>query len=154
MTGSAEIRNKIEKYCAYQERSHLEVKRKLLSLGLKSGDADMLMTDLIRNNFLNEERFAKAFALGKFRQKKWGLRKIKTALKSKGVSDPLIAKAVMGIDKNHYEQSLQELLEKKAKTLRETDAVKRRLKLQNFLLTKGYETEMVIDAVKAFTAKG
>ena len=151
MTGPAEIRNKIEKYCAYQERSHLEVKRKLLLLGVKSMDADILMADLIRNNFLNEERFAKTFAAGKFRQKKWGLRKIQTALKSKGVPDSLIAKALQTIDKNHYRQSLHDLLEKKAKTLKETDPLKRRMKLQNFLLTKGYEPDLVIDAVKSFS---
>lgn len=151
MTGPAEIRNKIEKYCAYQERSHLEVKRKLLLLGVKSMDADILMADLIRNNFLNEERFAKTFAAGKFRQKKWGLRKIQTALKSKGVPDYLIAKALQTIDKNHYRQSLQDLLEKKAKTLKETDPLKRRMKLQNFLFTKGYEPDLVIDAVKSFS---
>ena len=145
---------KMQHYCAYQERCQDEVRSKLIECGVYGEVLENIIAELITDNFLNEERFAKTFATGKFRQKKWGLRKIQTALKSKGVSDSLIAKALQTIDKNHYRQSLHDLLEKKAKTLKETDPLKRRMKLQNFLLTKGYEPEMVIDAVKAISGNG
>src|SRR5690606_17889250 len=85
---------KMEHYCAYQERSQQEVRDKLYSLGLRSADIEEIIADLIQNNFLNEERFAAAYAQGKFRMKSWGKLKIKQGLKLKRVSDKLIVKAL------------------------------------------------------------
>src|SRR5882757_6205956 len=76
----AQARGKIQKYCAYQERSHQEVKHKLHTYGLTVDEADEIISSLITDNFLNEERFAKAFAGGKFRIKKWGRNKIEHEL--------------------------------------------------------------------------
>jgi regulatory protein len=80
----AEAHAKIQRYCAYQERSHKEVKNKLYEYGLYPGQVDELLSQLISEGFLNEERFAKAFAGGRFRMKKWGRLKIKNELEFNG----------------------------------------------------------------------
>src|SRR5688500_923655 len=93
-----QAKERIQQYCAYQERSHLEVRNKLYSFGLYRGDVDEILAGLITDGFLNEERFAKAFAGGKFRMKKWGRIKITHALESKGVSSNCIRIGLREID--------------------------------------------------------
>ena len=102
-------------YCAYQERSHAEVKEKLYSFGLRSSEVDELMARLIGDNFLNEERFAIAYAGGKFRMKQWGRQKIRHALKAKGISDYCIRKGLASIDVGDYERVLEKLFLAKRK---------------------------------------
>jgi len=139
---------KAEKYCAYQERSQLEVKRKLLGMGLNYEEADEILVSLIKSNFLNEERFAQAFSRGKMKVKKWGARKISLALKSKGVQGKLLSDAVGQLPKSELEENMLQLLQKKDKTLKETEPFKRAAKLRNYLVGKGYEPEKVTEAVR------
>lgn len=143
-----QARLKAEKYCAYQERSQLEVKRKLLNMGLTGSEADEILVHLIRNNFLNEERFARAFSQGKQKTKQWGLRKIQQQLKVKGVNEKLSSQVLSEIDHEAYLQNLRNLLEKKNRTLKETDPWKRSVKLKTYLTGKGYEPELVIREVE------
>ena len=134
-------------YCAYQERSHQEVRDKLYAWGLHREEVENLLTELILENFLNEERFAIAYAGGKHRVNKWGRHKIKQGLKLKAVSDPLIRTALNSIDEVEYQQNLQELLMKTAASLKETDSYKRHQKLVNYALSKGYESDLIFETL-------
>lgn len=109
---------KAKHYCAYQERSHAEVKEKLYGFGLYKKEVDPIISTLIEENYLNEERFAIAFAGGHFRTKQWGRVKIKYQLKLKQVSEYCIKKALKTIDDNDYLQTLEKLFTEKLKTLK------------------------------------
>ncbi len=140
---------KIKQYCAYQERCHSEVRDKLYSFGLHKNEVEEIISTLITENYLNEERFAIHFAGGKFRMKQWGKIKIKQALKYKQVSDYCIRKALKEIDTDDYEKTFQKLVQQKLKSLKsEKNIFIKKRKLQDFLLQKGFETNMIRDAVK------
>ncbi len=139
---------KAEHYCAYQERSQQEVRDKLYEWGLWPAAVENIIGQLIGDNFLNEERFAKAYAKGKFNQKGWGRIKIKQGLKFKRVPDVLIKKALATIDGDEYLQLLQKTITKKAKLLNEKDSFKRRYKLQQYALSRGYEGDLIGDVLK------
>jgi len=139
---------KIKQYCTYQERCHAEVKEKLYAFGLYKKDVEQLMSQLIEENYLNEERFAIQYAGGKFRMNQWGRIKIKYALKQKQVSDYCIKKALKEINESDYKKTLQKLVEQKLKTLKgEKNIFIKKRKLQDYLLQKGYEGELVREVV-------
>lgn len=138
-----EARHKIEQYCAYQERSHLEVRNKLYGYGLYRNEVDEILSVLITDGFLNEERFAKAFAGGKFRMKKWGRIKITHALEAKGVSKNCIKIGLKEIDTEAYSTALRELLTNKSETIQEANIFATRDKLSKYAMQKGYESELV-----------
>src|SRR6185437_5566892 len=139
---------KIKQYCAYQERCHAEVRDKLYSFGLNKIEVEEIISGLITENYLNEERFAIHYAGGKFRMKQWGKNKIKQSLKFKQVSDYCIRKALKEIDSKEYEKTFQKLEEKKLKTLKsEKNIFIKKRKLQDFLIQKGYENEKIREAV-------
>jgi regulatory protein len=140
---------KIQLYCAYQERSHQEVKNKLFEYGLYASQVDELISQLIIDGFLNEERFAKAFAGGKFRIKKWGRKKIENELQFLGLSKRNIATGLKEIDRADYTKTLKTLILKKAEQSTETNLFKKRDKIARYLIGKGYEPELVWDMVKA-----
>ena len=135
---------KAKQYCAYQERCHSEVKEKLYSLGMHKTEVDEILSELISENYLNEERFAIQFAGGKFRIKQWGRIKIKHALKYKQVSDYCIKKALASISETDYQDTLQKLFNQKLKTLKaEKNIFIKKRKLQDHLIQKGFETALV-----------
>lgn len=139
-----EALQKAKQYCTYQERSHSEVKEKLYGFGLHKQDVDELLSELISENYLNEERFAIQFAGGKFRIKQWGRIKIKYALKQKQVSEYCIKKALAGIDEQEYNQTLEKLVEQKLKTLKpEKNIFIKNKKLQDHLMQKGFEADLI-----------
>lgn len=139
---------KAEKYCAYQERSQQEVRQKLYDLGLYPRDVEQIISELIGSNFLNEERFANTYALGKFRIKGWGKIKIKQALKLKRVPEGMIKKALLQIDLDDYLARLKEILEKKAAVLKEKEPYKRNYQLKQYAFGKGYEGNLVAEILK------
>ena len=139
---------KAEHYCVYQERSQQEVRDKLYEWGLYTNAVENVITQLIEGNFLNEERFANAYTQGKFNQKNWGKNKIKQGLKFKKVSDPLIKKALKSINEDDYLRTLQQVLQKKASLLSEKDTFKRRYKLQQYALSRGYENDIISELLK------
>jgi regulatory protein len=139
---------KAEHYCAYQERSQQEVRDKLYEWGLWTAAVENIISRLIEGNFLNEERFARAYTKGKFNQKGWGRIKIKQGLKLNNVSPVLIKKALLLIDADDYHNTLTRLLEKKAATLPEKDPYKRRYKLQQYAFSRGYETDLTAEVLK------
>jgi regulatory protein len=140
---------KIRQYCAYQERCHKEVREKLYSFGLTKEEVDEIISILINENYLNEERFAIQFAGGKFRMKQWGKNKIKQALKFKQVSDYCIQKALKEIDDISYERVFQKLAEQKLKSLKsERNIFVKKRKLQDFLLQRGFENDLIREVIK------
>ena len=142
--GKEKAWQKIKHYCAYQERSHKEVKEKLYAFGLYKADVEMLLTQLIEENYLNEERFALAFAGGKFRMKQWGRQKIKYELKQKQVSDYCIKKALAAIDGEQYEKVLNKMATGKLNALKtEKNLLLKKRKLQQYLMQKGFETALI-----------
>ena len=145
---------KIKQYCAYQERCHSEVRDKLYSFGLHKKEVEEIISTLISENYLNEERFAVHFAGGKFRMKQWGKIKIKQALKFKQVSEYCIRKALKEIDAKEYERVFHKLAEQKLKTLKsEKNIFIKKRKLQDFLLQRGFESELVREVVKQISKK-
>jgi len=140
--------SKAEHYCAYQERSQQEVRDKLYDWGLWTSAVENIISKLIEENFLNEDRFAKAYVRGKFNQKHWGKIKIKQGLQLKKVSPPLIKKALLTIDLDDYIATLTAVIEKKARTLTERNEIKRRYKLQQYALSRGFEPELAAGVLK------
>lgn len=134
---------KLKHYCAYQERCHSEVREKLYSLGVRRADHDEIIAKLIEENYLNEERFAIAFAGGKFRMKQWGRIKIKYELKQKQVSDYSIKKALKQIDESDYLNVMKKLSEEKYASLKKEQWIVRKKKMMDYLIQKGYEPELV-----------
>lgn len=135
---------KIKHYCAYQERCHSEVKEKLYGFGLTKNESDQIISTLIEENYLSEERFAIMYAGGHFRTKHWGRVKIKYELKKKMVSPYCIKKALASIEEADYENTLARLAALKLKTLKgEKNLFIRKKKLQDHLLQKGFESDLV-----------
>ena len=138
-----QAKHKIEQYCAYQERSHQEVRDKLYGLGLHRNDVDEIITNLITDGFLNEERFAKAFAGGKFRMKKWGRIKIAHALEAKGLSRNCIRIGLREIEDADYIATLRALLKDKCADHQGNNIYVLRDRLSKYAIQKGYEPELV-----------
>ena len=139
--------SKAMSFCAYQERAPLEVREKLQEWGMDSEVASEIIKMLGQENFLNEERFARIFAGGKFRIKQWGRRKIEKGLREKGISQELILKGFMEIPESDYKRTLKELIRKKKKQLSSLDKSQQKQKIAKYLITKGYEPELVWEAL-------
>ena len=140
---------KLKQFCAYQERCHSEVKEKLYNYGVYQMDAEEIISKLVEDNYLNEERFAIHFAGGKFRIKQWGRIKIKYELKQKQVSEYCIKKALTNIDEAEYLKTLDKLAGTKLLTLKhEKNIFIKRKKMQDHLRMKGYEGDLITDVMK------
>ena len=141
---------KAKHYCAYQERCHSEVRDKLYSFKLHKNEVEQLLTQLIEEDFLNEERFAIAYAGGHFRTKQWGNEKIKYALKQKLVSEYCIRKALTAITTSDYNKTFFNVADKKLATLkREKSIFIKKKKIKDYLLQKGFEIKLINDYLKA-----
>lgn len=139
---------KLKHFCGYQERCHKEVREKLFSLGIGKTERDEVIARLIEENYLNEERFAIAFAGGKFRIKQWGRIKIRGELKKRGISDYCINKAIKQINDEEYIQTIRKLAEKYSSSLKEETAIIRKKKTIDHLLQKGFESELMYRLIK------
>ncbi len=140
---------KLQQYCAYQERCHSEAKTKLYNYGLTTNEVDNCITELITENYLNEERFAIAYAGGKFRIKKWGRVKIKYELAKKQVSIYCIKKALLQIDTEQYYTHFEQLYIKRLDAVRkEKNIFAKKKKIRDYLLQHGYESEMINERIK------
>jgi regulatory protein len=144
----AQALQKIKHFCAYQERSHAAVKEKLYGYGLNKTEVETILSQLIEENYLNEERFAVQFAGGHFRLKQWGRNKIVYALKQQQVSPYCIRKALQCIDDDDYRAALQKAATQKLKLLKGGTAAVRRTKLTTYLLQKGYESALIREILK------
>ncbi len=141
---------KIEQYCAYQERSQQEVRDKLYEFGLHQKEVEELISELITDNFINEERFAITYARGKFRMKQWGRIKIKQHLKLKKVSDYCIKKAINLLPEDDYISTIHMLIQKKSKELKEKDPYILQNKVARYIASKGFEQDLVWEEIRRF----
>lgn len=139
---------KIEHFCAYQDRCHQEVTAKLRSMKVTWDEIDSIMVHLIAENFLNEERFACSFARGKHRIKHWGKIRITNELKAKNISQTLIAIALKEITPEEYTATFHSLSERNWESIRETNTLKKRKKFCDFMLRKGFESNLVYEKVR------
>ncbi|WP_028870747.1 regulatory protein RecX [Psychroserpens burtonensis] len=143
-----EAQKKLEHYCAYQERCHKEVTQKLYDMKMIPEARDKIIVHLLQHNFLNEERFAQAYTRGKFRIKKWGKQRIQIELKRRDISKTIITIALKEISDVDYYNTFHALAEKKAETIRETNAQKKRKKLADYLFYRGWESHLVYDKIR------
>ena len=145
--GTERALQKIKHYCGYQERSHAEVRQKLYGFGLRKHEVETLLSQVIEEDYLNEERFAIAFAGGKFRIKQWGKVKIEYELKQKRISSYSLKKAMAAIPEADYLATFKKLYRTKKQTLTaEKNIFVKRTKLRNYLLQKGYEHRFITAA--------
>ncbi len=138
---------KAQKYCAYQERCQQEVREKLYEWGIKKDDGENIISNLIGDNFLNEERFAKTYARGKFRIKKWGRVKIKVALKSFDISTYCIKEAMKEINTEDYKTTLKDLIKKNSSGKISSISTLQKHTLVKKLLAKGFEQDAIWDVL-------
>ena len=143
-----EARRKLEGFCAYQERCHKEIDRKLTDMNVIALVREEIIMHLIRHDFLNEERFAKSFARGKFKIKKWGKVRIVRELKQRNITDYIIKSALEEITSEDYMFTFNELAEKKCATIKEANVYKKRKKLADYLFYRGWETDLIYDKIR------
>ena len=143
-----EIKQRIHRYCAYQERCHREVKNKLFELGAPQEQADELIAELITGGFLNEERFARAFAGGKFRMKRWGKLKIVRELEARGLTANCIKAGISEIPDHDYEDTLEGLLRRKSEQVHASNPFVKKDKLAGYALQKGFEPDLIWSILK------
>jgi regulatory protein len=134
---------KAASFCAYQERCHKEVVERLAEWGIDGEDAQLLLVKLIELNYLNEERFAKAFAGGKFRVKQWGRLRIKQELKIREISEYCIQLGLKEIEESDYKQTLQEVLEKKLSSIKANKPAELKNKAYQYALSRGFEPSLI-----------
>ncbi len=149
-----EATHKIERYCAYQERCHMEVKNKLVALGVYGHTADEIIAKLIQNDFLNETRFALQFARGKFRIKKWGRIRMKIELKKRQVSDYNIQKALSQFDPINYKEAFYQWGQQKWEHLSQTssDIEEIQRKWVRYFQYRGWENELIYDKLRVLAS--
>ena len=142
-----ELKRKLENYCVYQDRCHKEVEQKMWEFNLIPEAREMILLSLMKDNFLNEERFAKSFARGKFRIKSWGKQRIVRELKFRDISAYNIKTALKEIDADEYTQTIYRITENRNEVISEPDIYKRKKKLIDFLMRKGFENELIFKVV-------
>jgi regulatory protein len=140
-----EIRTKMEYYCAYQERCYKEVEEKLYSFSRNQSEKDEILTYLIENNFINEERFAQSFVRGKHNYKFWGKNRIVNELKFRNISSRNIQTALKEIPETVYIENFHKLAEKNWESITAPKGPKKNKKFVDFLLRKGYETNLIYE---------
>lgn len=141
---------KLQRYCAYQDRCHKEVRQKLYDIGIYGDWQDEIIVELITEKFLDEQRFTNSFVRGKFRMKRWGKNRLKRELKFRNISAYCIKKALAEeIDETDYLNALEEVLEKKNKLVKENNIYQRKKKLAQHAIYKGFESSLVWEFINA-----
>jgi regulatory protein len=141
------ILEKAKSYCAYQERCNADIKKKLAEWKVKPEVSQKVIHQLRQEDYINEERFARVFAGGKFRIKKWGRKKIIAALRAKGIRENHIERGLEEIDEDEYLQTLRSLIDKKKQSMKEPGSRTSRNKLINYILSRGYEQHLVFENI-------
>ena len=147
-----EIKKKLEYYCAYQDRCHKEVEKKLSDFRLIPEARELILIHLIQNDFLNEQRFAQSFARGKFRIKKWGRKRITLELKARNISAYNIKSAMKEIDAEEYYETLQTLATAKFELIKETNTYVKKQTLYQYLYRRGFESDFIQEVMKSITS--
>jgi len=142
-----EIKRKLEHYCAYQDRCHKEVEQKMWEFNLIPEAKELILLSLMKDDFLNEERFSKSYARGKFRIKNWGKQRIVRELKFRDISAYNIKTALKEIDETEYLKTLYSITENRNEVISEPNVYKRKKKLIDFLMRKGFENDLIFKTV-------
>ena len=145
------ILKKVLRYCAYQDRCMQEVRNKLATFDMPDSEKEKIMKLLVEDGFVDDERYASTFVRSKIHLKKWGVNKIRMSLRMKGISDEIISNALSEIDPEIYREELIKVL--KAKKINEPDPYKRKAKLAQYAMQKGYEPSLVWDTLKSLNSK-
>ena len=140
-----EALTKLENYCVYRERNHKEVEQKLIEMNMIPEAREIIILHLLENDFLNEERYAKSFARGKFKIKKWGKKRIIRELKFKGISKYNIEKGLKEISEQQYLDAFHKLAENRFNSIKETNKNKKKKKLFDYLVYRGWETHLIYE---------
>lgn len=148
-TQLAGIMAQMRKFCDFRDRCHSEVRSKLLKLKVYGDDLEQVMTALIREDLLNEERFARNFTRGKFRINHWGRIRIRLELKRKQVSDYCIRKGLEEIEQHEYEAYLDKII---AQRLTDGSDWSLRKKTHDYLARKGFESSLILERIDKFAA--
>ncbi len=143
-----ELKLKLEHFCAYQERCHLDVVQKMRGMAIDSNTIDEIVVYLIQNQFLNEERFACSFARGKHRIKNWGNVRIINELKARNISQTIISIALKEITTEEYFTTFEILSLRIWENNTEKNELKKRKRFCDYLLRKGFESQLVYEKVK------
>jgi regulatory protein len=133
--------------CVKQEKSHQSIRNKLFDWQIPANKIESIIAQLVSENFLNEERFAQAYVRGKFNQKRWGRRKILQGLKIHKISSYSVTKAIQSISSEEYTKTIRTLILKKEALLNESNLFLKRKKIANYLLSKGYENDIIWDEI-------
>ena len=142
-----ELQKKMEYYCVYQDRCHQEVERKMTEYELIPEAKEKILLHLMQHNFLNEERFSKSFARGKFRIKNWGKQRIIRELKIKNISSYNIKTALKEIDEELYVKTIEKIAISKNNTIKESNLFKKKKKIYDYLYRKGYESSLILETI-------
>src|SRR6476620_4429830 len=146
-----QVLQKLRFYCRYQQRCQSEIKEKLFELGVNKKDHDELITELVKENCLNDERFAVAYTSGRFKLKQWGRKKIQKGLREKRVSDEIAQKALEQINAKEYRAILDKLAKERYAALKHEQHLVRKKKTMDYLIQKGYELDLVRKAINNFS---
>lgn len=147
-----EAKRALENYCIYQDRCHKEVEEKLFKMGMIPQACEVIILHLLEHNFLNEERFAQSFARGKFRIKKYGKVRITQELKFRKISAYNIKTALKEIDEEEYIEVLEDLATQKWNNTKESNYYKKKKKVNDYLLRKGYESNLIYETLSSFSS--
>jgi regulatory protein len=139
--------SRLQRYCTYQDRCHIEVERKLTEMRMIPQAKEQIIMSLIEDDYLNEERFALAFVKGKFRIKKWGRIRLKAELKKRKISKYLIKSALEQISEKDYLFTFEELANRKANSIKANSILLKKKKLADYLIYRGWESSLVNNKV-------
>lgn len=140
-----ETKQKLVNYCVYQDRCHAEVEQKMREFVLIPEAKEEILLYLMKENYLNEERFTRSYIRGKFYIKSWGKTKIKIYLKQKGITEKLITKSFDEIDEDDYMKTIQRLYENYESKLKGLQAYQKKSKTIKYLLSRGFEYDKIND---------
>ncbi len=143
-----EATRSMERYCVYQDRCHQEVEKKLRDMKMIPEACELILLHLMEHDFLNEERFARSFARGKFRIKQYGKRRIELELKQRDISSYNIKAGLSEISSEEYAHVLNDISRKKFESVKESNILKKRKKVADYLLRKGYESNKVYEVLR------
>lgn len=142
-----EAKKKLERFCSYQERCHKEVDYKLKELGMIQSASQEIISQLIQDDYLNETRFAKSFARGKFRIKKWGKNRILKEFKLRKISDYNIKVGMQELTDSEYENTFYKLFEKRKKSVEHLPLDQQKKNIFSYLSYRGWEHQKIYDAL-------
>ncbi len=145
-----QVKEKMMAYCAYQERCIWEAKRKMFEKKVDEDVQEEVIRYLLDEKFIDEERFAKAFCRGKFNMKKWGRKRLSMELKMRKIPEDLIRKGLAEIDPYAYYDTLLAELEKRWEREKENDSKKKKYKVTQYLMSRGFEYDLIRDAIEEF----